>query len=299
MNLIENRDPSLNVLLGQIQEHKRLSPKIHHDIKITLLEDKDKDNGAIIINNVSVQRNTYYPEGKNSTELSYRRLQRPISKLAIKNNESKLSYEENFSYKQQSDDKSHKLAKPIFGLSTKKSVNWYKQQLNNKIRRRYRSKQRLRDNEQNRNRNKLCLMQQQCELEKKRGVCTIPYCEYMHLRRIVCGYQLCRYKPTECNFLHFQGQRTIYPHVYELHKKSRCRQRYECYNIFCRSVHPMGTRICFSGVDCINHPDRYTATPCKRNHPPLSRNYEVRMPLKKMMNILSRRDDVRHVSKIN
>jgi hypothetical protein len=266
-----SRDPSLKVLSEQILQHKRLSSKIHHDVILTLSE----DNGIITIDDVSIQRNTYYPEGKNSTEQSYRRLSRPISELAIKDNESELSYEGDFSYKQRSDDKSHKLAKPISKLSTKKNVNEHKQQLNNKIHRRYRSKQRSQDNKQNKYRNKLCLMQQHCKLEKKRGVCTIPYCEYMHLRRIVCGYQLCRYKPTECNFLHFKGQRTLYPHVYELYNMRRCWQRYECYNIFCRSVHPMGTRICFSGVDCINHPDRYTATPCKRNHPPLSRCDDV------------------------
>jgi hypothetical protein len=114
--------------------------------------------------------------------------------------------------------------------------------------------------------NKICLSQPDCKYEQAYSVCTDSMCVFKHTKRIVCNLTQCKYP---CTFLHFKGQRIFYPFVYELFKNIKCKKGTNCYNIYCKRVHPTNTFICFNGIKCKNHPQLNTLYPCNRNHPPL------------------------------
>jgi hypothetical protein len=107
-----------------------------------------------------------------------------------------------------------------------------------------------------------------CPIEHNLSFCARSYCEYNHIRRLVCRRFICNLTLRECNLLHRKQQRIMYPNVYELRDKY-CKYGKSCHNVYCRHIHPSGTQICYYGAKCIYHPQKQRRIMCSRNHPPL------------------------------
>lgn len=107
-----------------------------------------------------------------------------------------------------------------------------------------------------------------CPIEHNLSFCAKSYCEYNHIRRLVCRKIICNLTLRECNLLHRRRQRIMYPNVYELRDKY-CKYGKSCHNVYCRHIHPSGTQICYYGAKCMYHPQKRRRIICSLNHPSL------------------------------